>query len=243
MTTDGSNRVVKFAEKPAKPDPIPGNDKLARASMGIYVIAMDRLDKLLTDDADNHGQRARFRQEHHPAVDRSAAGSTPTRSRTWRPAPRATGATSATWTPSTRRTWNSSPLNPELNIYDHQWPIWTYQAQQPPAKFVLDEDGRRGMAVNSMVTGGCIISGAYVTQSLLSTDARIEEGTRVESSVLLPGVSVGRRCMITRCIIDENCNIPDGLQIGLDRELDAKRFYVTEGGVVLVTAAMIKALG
>ncbi len=133
-------------------------------------------------------------------------------------------------------------LNPELNIYDHQWPIWTYQAQQPPAKFVLEEDGRRGMAVNSMVTGGCIISGAYVTQSLLSTDARIEDGSRVESSVLLPGVSVGRRCGIKRCIIDENCNIPDGMQIGHDIALDRRRFLVTEGNVVLVTADMLKAL-
>jgi glucose-1-phosphate adenylyltransferase len=134
-------------------------------------------------------------------------------------------------------------LNPELNIYDRQWPIWTYQAQQPPAKFVLDEEGRRGMAVNSMVTGGCIISGAHVTRSLLSTDARIEEFSRVESSVLLPTVTVGRRCLVRRAIIDENCVIPDGLQIGVDLEADKKRFYVTEGGVVLVTPDMLKALG
>ena len=134
-------------------------------------------------------------------------------------------------------------LNPELNIYDHQWPIWTYQAQQPPAKFVLDEEGRRGMAVNSMVAGGCIISGAYVSQSLLSSDVRIEDGSHVDSSVLLPGVTVGRRCKIKRCILDENCVIPDGMQIGQDLELDAKRFFVTKRGVVLVTPDMLRALG
>jgi glucose-1-phosphate adenylyltransferase len=132
-------------------------------------------------------------------------------------------------------------LNPELNIYDHQWPIWTYQAQQPPAKFVLDDDGRRGMAVNSMVAGGCIISGAYVKESLLSNDVRIEEASIIESSVLLPGVTVGRHCKITRCILDEGCVIPDGLQIGQDQGADATRFFVTKRGVVLVTQDMLRA--
>jgi glucose-1-phosphate adenylyltransferase len=131
-------------------------------------------------------------------------------------------------------------LAPELNIYDHQWPIWTYQAQQPPAKFVLDEDGRRGMAVNSMVAGGCIISGAHVRESLLSQDVRIEDGSIIESSVLLPGVTIGRHCKITRCILDENCVIPDGTQIGQDQEADQKRFYVTKHGVVLVTPDMLR---
>jgi glucose-1-phosphate adenylyltransferase len=132
-------------------------------------------------------------------------------------------------------------LNPELNIYDHQWPIWTYQAQQPPAKFVLNDEGRRGMAVNSMVAGGCIISGAFVNQSLLSSDVRIEEGSSIESSVLLPGVTVGRHCKITRCILDENCMIPDGLHIGQDLDVDGKRFFITKRGVVLVTQDMLRA--
>jgi glucose-1-phosphate adenylyltransferase len=132
-------------------------------------------------------------------------------------------------------------LNPELNIYDHQWPIWTYQAQQPPAKFVLDEEGRRGMAVNSMVAGGCIISGAYVKESLLSNDVRIEDSSIIENSVLLPGVTIGRRCKITRCILDENCVIPDDTQIGQDSALDQQRFFVTKRGVVLVTPDMLRA--
>ena len=133
-------------------------------------------------------------------------------------------------------------LNPELNLYDHQWPIWTYQTQHPPAKFVLDEDGRRGMAINSMVAGGCIISGACVTQSLLSSDVRIEDGSSIDSSVLLPGVTIGRRCKIRRCILDENCVIPDGLQIGYDHAADHMRFSVTRHGVVLVTPDMLKAV-
>ena len=133
-------------------------------------------------------------------------------------------------------------LNPELNIYDQQWPIWTYQAQQPPAKFVLDEEGRRGMAVNSMVAGGCIISGAYVVKSLLSMDVRIEDGSAIESSVLLPSVTIGRRCRIKRCILDEGCVIPDGVEIGHDLEADRKRFFVTKGGVVLVTPDMMRCM-
>jgi glucose-1-phosphate adenylyltransferase len=133
-------------------------------------------------------------------------------------------------------------LDPELNIYDDQWPIWTYQAQHPPAKFVLDEEGRRGMAVNSMVAGGCIISGAYVKESLLSSDVRIEDQSAIDSSVLLPGVTVGRRCKIKHSILDENCVVPDGLQIGYDPVLDQERFFVTKRGVVLVTKDMLRAL-
>ena len=133
-------------------------------------------------------------------------------------------------------------LNPELNIYDHQWPIWTYQAQQPPAKFVLDEEGRRGMAVNSMVAGGCIISGAYVNQSLLSSDVRIEDSSIIDSSVLLPGVTIGRRCKITRCILDEHCVIPDDMRSATTRRRITQRFFVTKRGVVLVTPDMLRAL-
>jgi glucose-1-phosphate adenylyltransferase len=133
-------------------------------------------------------------------------------------------------------------LNPELNIYDHQWPIWTYQSQQPPAKFVLDEEGRRGMAVNSMVAGGCIISGATVNESLLSSDVRIDEGSMISRSVLLPSVTIGRRVKIKRCILDENCVVPDGLVIGDDPVADSKRFFVTKRGVVLVTQDMLRAL-
>ncbi len=204
---------------------------------------MALLEKLLVADAANPSESAHdFGKNIIPPTHRQAAGVRLSVHRRQDARAEATGATSAPSTPCTRPTWSWCTAHPELNIYDEQWPIWTYQAHQPPAKFVLNEDGRRGMAVNSMVSGGCIISGAYVTDSLLSTEVRIDEGSRIESSVLLPGVTVGRNCHIRRCIMDELCVVPDGLNIGIDPYLDAQRFYVTEGGVVLVTPDMLKAL-
>jgi glucose-1-phosphate adenylyltransferase len=240
LTTDDTNRVTRFAEKPNDPDPIIGQEELARASMGIYVIGMNRLEKMLTDDAANESSNHDFgRNIIPPAIEPLRVFAYPfhdveTRAQNyWRDV----GNVDALY----EANMELVALNPELNIYDHQWPIWTYQAQQPPAKFVLDEEGRRGMAVNSMVAGGCIISGAYVKESLLSNDVRIEDSSIIENSVLLPGVTIGRRCKITRCILDENCVIPEGTQIGQDRELDQKRFYVTKHGVVLVTQDMLRA--
>jgi glucose-1-phosphate adenylyltransferase len=240
LTTDQTNRVTKFAEKPMNPDPIPGSDSMARASMGIYVIAMERLEKLLIDDAANAASSHDFGKNIIPSsIDTLRVFAYPfqnieTRAQSyWRDV----GSLDAFY----EANMELVAAVPELNIYDRQWPIWTYQAQQPPAKFVLDEDGRRGMSVNSMVTGGCIISGAYVTNSLLSTEVRIDEGSRVENSVLLPGVTVGRDCQLRRCIMDEHCVVPDGMRIGHDAYADGKRFYVTEGGVVVVTPDMLKA--
>jgi glucose-1-phosphate adenylyltransferase len=241
LTTDETNRVVKFAEKPHNPDPIIGQANLARASMGIYVIAMDRLEQLLTEDAANEGSSHDFGKNIiPPAIDTLRVFAYPfedvdTRAQNyWRDV----GNVDALY----EANMELVSLAPELNIYDHQWPIWTYQSQQPPAKFVLDGEGRRGMAVNSMVAGGCIISGAYVSQSLLSSDVRIEEGSIVDSSVLLPGVTVGRRASIKRCILDENCVIPDGMHIGYDAAFDQQRFFVTKNGVTLVTQDMLRAL-
>jgi glucose-1-phosphate adenylyltransferase len=241
MTTDDTNRVIKFAEKPSNPDPILGHADMARASMGIYVIALERLEKLLIENAANPDSKHDFgRSIIPPAIGRMRVFAYPfhdveTRAQNyWRDV----GNVDALY----EANMELVALNPELNIYDHQWPIWTYQAQHPPAKFVLDEEGRRGMAVNSMVAGGCIISGAYVKQSLLSSDVRVEDQSHIDSSVLLPSVSVGRRCKIKRCIIDEDCTVPDGMQIGYDAELDAKRFFVTRRGVVLVTRDMMRAV-
>ncbi len=241
LTTDDTNRVVKFAEKPSTPDPIIGHRHLARASMGIYVIALNTLDKLLSDDAKLDASSHDFGKNIiPPAIDRMRVFAYPfedveTRAQNyWRDV----GNVDALY----EANMELVSLDPDLNIYDHQWPIWTYQAQQPPAKFVLDEAGRRGMAVNSMIAGGCIISGAHVDQSLLSSDVRVEEGTFIQSSVLLPGVTVGRRANIRRCILDENCVIPDDMRIGHDPAADAKRFFVTRRGVTLVTQDMLRAL-
>jgi glucose-1-phosphate adenylyltransferase len=132
-------------------------------------------------------------------------------------------------------------VSPELNIYDEQWPIWTYQEQLPPAKFVFDDPDRRGAAIDSMVSGGCIISGSRVSSSLLFSNVRIHDYSQIEGAVILPRVRVGERCVIRRAIIDEGALIPDGMQVGVDPEADRERFYVTEHGVTLVTPAMLRA--
>jgi glucose-1-phosphate adenylyltransferase len=131
-------------------------------------------------------------------------------------------------------------VSPELNIYDEQWPIWTYQEQLPPAKFVFDEDERRGVAIDSMVSGGCIISGSRVSNSLLCSNVRVHDRSSINRSVILPRVRVGEGCVIERAIVDEGAVIPDGMRIGVDAVADAERFHVTEGGIVLVTSAMLK---
>jgi glucose-1-phosphate adenylyltransferase len=241
MTTDETNRITKFAEKPQNPDPIIGHETMARASMGIYVIALDRLEKLLTDNAADPKTNHDFgRNIIPPAIGRTRVFAYPfhdveTRAQNyWRDV----GNVDALY----EANMELVALNPELNIYDNQWPIWTYQGQHPPAKFVLDEEGRRGMAVNSMVAGGCIISGASVRQSLLSSGVRIEEQSSIDSSVLLPNVTVGRRSKIKHCIVDEDSVVPEDLQIGYDPLLDQQRFSVTKSGVVLVTKDMLRSL-
>jgi len=130
-------------------------------------------------------------------------------------------------------------VSPELNLYDKDWPIWTHQEQLPPAKFVFDDDHRRGMAVDSMVASGSIVSGASVRHSLLFTSVKVNSYSRIDNSVVLPGVTIGRKSTIRNTIIEKGCKIPKGSEIGVDLELDAQRFYVTENGVVLVTPEML----
>jgi glucose-1-phosphate adenylyltransferase len=126
-------------------------------------------------------------------------------------------------------------VNPELNLYDTNWPIWTYQAQTPPAKFVFDDEDRRGYAVDSMVSGGCIISGSEIKRSLLFSNVRVNSFSKVTDSVILPDVNIGRHCRITKAILDKGCIIEPNTIIGENLEEDAKRFHVSAGGVVLVT--------
>jgi glucose-1-phosphate adenylyltransferase len=128
-----------------------------------------------------------------------------------------------------------------LNLYDTRWPIWTHQPQLPPAKFVHNQDDRRGMAVESLVSGGCIVSGA-VFRTVLFSSVRVHSHSQVHWSVLLPGVQVGRGARLTKVVIDRGCSIPDGMVIGEDAEEDARRFYRSEGGVTLVTRPMLQAL-
>jgi glucose-1-phosphate adenylyltransferase len=241
MTVDEQQRIVKFAEKPANPDGIPGREHLALASMGIYIFSAKLLYKLLEDEATAPGTAHDFGKNIIPkAIDTLRVFAHPfqdvrTRAQQyWRDV----GTVDAFY----EANMELVSVNPELNIYDEQWPIWTFQRQQPPAKFVFDEDTRRGMALDSMVSGGCIISGATVRDSLLFTNVHVEEGSLIEKSLLFPDVRVGRNCVIKNAVIDTAASVPDGTVIGVDREADAKRFYITEKGVVLATRAMLAKL-
>jgi glucose-1-phosphate adenylyltransferase len=130
-------------------------------------------------------------------------------------------------------------IMPQLNLYDSSWPIWTYQEQVPPAKFVLDEENRRGMAINSIVSGGVIVSGSLVRRSLVSTSVRINSFCDIEDSVILPNVTIRRHCRLRRVIIDKLCDIPESTVVGEDPEADARRFYRTESGITLITPEML----
>lgn len=241
LTATEWNRVTKFTEKPAEPDTLPGRPGSILASMGIYIFNTRLLEKLLIEDAADAASAHDFGKNILPkGIDGLQVFAYPfqdvkTRAQSyWRDV----GTLDAYYDANLELVH----VRPELNIYDEDWPIWTYQLHQPPAKFILDEEGRRGMAINSMVSGGCIISGAVVRESLVFSDVHIDERTRIERSVLLPHVEIGRNCTIVGAILDEGCDIPDGTCIGTDLAADAQRFHVTEKNVVLVTADMMRRL-
>ena len=238
MTINEENRVTHFNEKPANPQPIPGNPDAAMASMGIYVFNREFLLKTLEADAADPDSEHDFGKNIIPqSIDNCRVYAYPfqdvkTRAQSyWRDV----GTLDAYFRANLELTY----IHPELNLYDRDWPIWTYQEQLPPAKFVLDESGRIGMATNSMVSGGCIVSGAYVKQSLLFSSVAVNEGSEVIQAVVLPQAQIGKNCRITRAIIDKRCIIPDGTVIGEDHAEDAKRFRVTSEGVVLVCPHML----
>ena len=241
LSVTDRNRVTRFDEKPASPEPMPGNPERALASMGIYVFNMRLLEQLLTEDAENRDSAHDFGRNVIPsAIERLQVFAYPfsdVRTRAqyyWRDV----GTVDAFYEANIELVH----IAPELNLYDEQWPIWTYQSHRPPAKFVLDEDERRGIAINSMVSGGCIISGARVEQSLLFSGVRVEERASIFRSVVLPDVRIGAGCTIRNAILDEGCEVPPGTQIGVDHSADALRFHVTENKVVLVTDDMLLAM-
>ncbi len=239
MAVDGDLRVRKFQEKPEHPEPLPGRPDVALASMGIYVFSSTFLYEELARDAASPDSQHDFGKDIVPRnVQQGKTVAYPfldveTRAQHyWRDV----GNVDAYF----EANMELVHVHPELNLYDENWPIWTFQQQNAPAKFVLDEDGgRRGHAVNSLVSGGCIISGALVDQSLLFSDVRIEAHSRLHRCVVLPGVRIGSRCRISKAVIDERCVIADDTVIGEDREHDGKRFFVTQNGVVLVTPDML----
>ena len=238
MAVDESNRVVEFEEKPVNPKPIPGQSDVALASMGIYVFNRKFLFEQLIKDADMPGSSHDFGKDIIPRVIKNYrviaypfTNTTNGKQAYWRDV----GTVDAFWAANLELIG----VTPPLNLYDRSWPIWTYQEQLPPAKFVFDDDDRRGMAVDSMVSGGCVISGSKVKNSLLFSNVRVNSYSQVEDSVVLPDVNIGRNCRITRAVIDRGCEIPEGTVIGEDPAADAERFHVSEEGIVLVTPEML----
>lgn len=238
MEVDAEDRVLSFEEKPPEPKPKPGRTDVALCSMGIYVFNQDFLFEQLIKDADMPNSSHDFGKDIIPSVIKkyrtyayNFRDPITEKEGYWRDV----GTVDAFW----EANLELIGVTPELNLYDVDWPIWTYQEQLPPAKFVFDDEDRRGMAVDSMVSGGCIISGARVSHSLLFSNVKVNSYTTVEDSVILPEVEIGRHCRIKRAVIDKGCHIPDGTVIGEDPEEDAKRFHITPGGIALVVPEML----
>jgi len=242
MGIDADGRVQRFAEKPAAPDPMPGSTDTALASMGVYVFNTTFLfEQLLRDAQEPQSSRdfgkdilpysvPRYRVFAHRFPD-SCVGTPAGGKPYWRDV----GTVDAYWEANMELT----KVTPELNLYDREWPIWTWQEQLPPAKFVFDDEGRRGMAVDSLVSGGDVISGSTVRRSLLFSNVRVNSYSTIEDSVVLPDVHVGRHVVLRRCVIDKGVSIPEGMRIGVDREADRQRFHVTARGITLVTPEML----
>ena len=244
MAVDEDNRIVEFVEKPAEPPPILGRPDRSLASMGIYVFDAEYLYAALARDAAEAGSAHDFGRNLVPAaVDQGVAYAQPfddacVRSeRGEAPYWRDVGTIDAYWEANIDLT----ATKPQLNLYDHDWPIWTYQPQLPPAKFVHNQGDRRGMAIESMVSGGCIISGSLF-RSLLFSSCRIHSWAQVNWSVLLPSVQIGRRARLNKTVVDRGCEIPDDLVVGENPEDDARRFRRTSDGVTLITQPMLARL-
>lgn len=238
MGINENGRITSFEEKPANPKPMPGEPDKALCSMGIYIFNKDFLIEQLIKDADDTKSDHDFGKNIIPAlIDKYRANAyifrDPDNGKLgyWRDV----GTVDSFW----EANLELIGVTPELNLYDEDWPIWTHQEQIPPAKFIFDDEDRRGMAIDSMVSGGCIISGAMVKHSLLFSNVVVESYSQITDSVVLPDVFIGENCIIHKAVIDKNCKIPPGTRIGVNPEEDRQRFHVSEGGVVLVTPEML----
>lgn len=237
MSVDEDFKVVRFTEKPANPEAMPGKPDKALASMGIYVFSTDFLFSKLIQDHDDKSSSHDFGKDIIPSIiDSHHVLAYPFVNEQGEPAYwRDVGTLESYW----QSNMDLCSITPELNLYNREWPIWTYQAQLPPAKFTFDDDDRRGQAIDSMVSAGCIVSGARIKRSVISSNCLIHSFASVKNSVLLPKVEVGRHCRIQNAIIDKGCKIPAHTIIGEDPAEDAKRFHVEENGLVLVTPEML----
>ena len=238
MGVAGEGRVNMFLEKPDSPPEMPGNPGKALASMGIYVFNTKFLFEQLIYDADDPDSDHDFGKNVIPRViNRYQVFAYPFRDvqhnaqAYWRDV----GTIDSYWAANLELIG----VTPDLNLYDTDWPIWTHQEQLPPAKFVFDDEDRRGMAVDSMVSGGCIISGALVRHSLLFSNVIVNEQASVENSVILPNVIVNKKVKIRNAVVDKGCVIPEGMEIGFDPVADKKRFEISPNGIVLVTPDML----
>ena len=242
MKVDADLRITDFIEKPLHPAPMPGSADRALCSMGIYVFNAERLYELLLGDATREESSHDFGHDIIPraladgdrvfAHDlRRSAVSEDGYPAYWRDV----GTIDAYWDAN----MDLTKITPELNLYDHTWPIWTVQEQLPPAKFVHDDDGRRGAAVDSLISAGCIVSGSLVRRSLLFSNVHVHSYCSIEDSIVLPNVDVARGVVLRRAVVDKHCRLPPGLTVGVDLERDRHRFHVTERGITLVTPEML----
>jgi glucose-1-phosphate adenylyltransferase len=245
MHVDEHDRIVAFFEKPADPPAMPDKPDMALASMGIYVFETDYLFELLEEDAADPSSSNDFGRDLIPRIVKegkavahrfgdSCVKSNDAAEDYWRDV----GTVDAYWESNIDLT----VITPALDLYEHAWPIWTYSELTAPAKFVHDEPSRRGTAISSLVSGGCIVSGTELRRSLLFTGVRTNSYTRIEEAVILPQVQVGRHVRLRKVVIDRSVVIPDGLVVGEDAEADAARFRRTERGVCLITQQMIDRL-
>ena len=245
MHVDEKDEITAFVEKPADPPGIPGQPDMALASMGIYVFRTEFLADLLRRDAETPGSSRDFGKdlipyivEHGKAVAHRFSSSCVRSSRESVAYWRDVGTVDAYW----EANLDLTDIIPELDLYETSWPIWTYAEIKPPAKFVHDIDGRRGEAISSLVSGDCIISGWSVRRSLLFTGVRVHSYAGLQEAVVLPECDIGRNARLSKVVLDRGVRIPDGLIVGEDPELDARRFRRTESGVCLITQPMIDAL-
>jgi glucose-1-phosphate adenylyltransferase len=236
VSIDETDRVIGFDEKPSNPVAVPGSPDVALASMGIYIFRAEVLIRALEEDAARTDSQHDFGRNIIPQLIHSAPvfsyrfyDENKKASKYWRDI----GTLDAYFDAS----MDLCHVNPEFNLYDPEWPLRTYQPQAPPAKFVFAEQGRRcGQALDSIISGGCIISGSRVTGSVLCPNVRVHSFCDIDQAILMPGVRVGRHARIRRAIIDRDVLIPRGALIGFDLEEDRKRHTVTDGGIVVVTA-------
>jgi glucose-1-phosphate adenylyltransferase len=242
MHVDESDRITAFVEKPSDPPAIPGRPDMALASMGIYAMRTFDLIEVLRQDAGREGSSHDFGKDIIPLLvdqgkavahrfSRSCVKSKSETEDYWRDA----GTVDAYWEANIDLT----SIIPALDIFDQNWPIWTHAEITPPAKFVHNEAGRRGSAISSLVSGGCIVSGAQVTGSLLFTGVRVNSFSELNGAVVLPYVEIGRRVRLSNVIVDSQVKIPEGLVVGEDPEEDARRFRRTDKGICLITQPMI----